>query len=587
MACSAYGADITVTAQANTSEGIYVGQRFAYGIVINGSDKPGKVDTSQLNSFNPQYAGGQNKSHSFSSNINGRITNKVIKKYLMIYYLTASRNGKMTIPSVNVTVEGKAYRTNPVDVEILEPDTTAQMEMEMTLSKERCYVGEPIVLDVKWLILKKIDRARANDDFNFNIPVFLSDAFIIDDTGQKSPQAGLLNINGIDVYTEQKDVARKGLDWVQISFSKVLIPKSPGTVKIDKVSVLSKFAVKEIRRTIFGPEYEYKRFITEAKSLDLEVLPLPQQAKPKGFYGLIGEYKITTSATPTRVNVGEPITLTIAVQGDYLKPVQWPDLEGNPQFASNFKIPAERSSPTVRNGSKIFTQTIRANSDSVKEIPPVALPCFDTEKGEYNIVYSDSVPLDVAATSILTSADMQGRDASNVNRKVEATRKGINANYDDIDLFVEQSFSITAAITQPTMLTVVSIPFAAFVLSLFAKIVTYKRPGSVEAKIRRNAAKNAIACIKKLPKDSSERYKIAISVMQQYVGARFDRVANSITAGDCHDAILSATGSKDHADSFKEIFESCESACYTGGQVEFDAPKLTQLIRDIEKGASK
>ena len=36
--------------------------------------------------------------------------------------------------------------------------------------------------------------------------------------------------------------------------------------------------------------------------------------------------RISTSAAPAKVNIGEPITLTITIEGDYLKPVRWPEL---------------------------------------------------------------------------------------------------------------------------------------------------------------------------------------------------------------------------------------------------------------------
>ena len=580
------GAEIVVSAQVDASESIYAGQLFTYYIIINGSADSARADTSELAFLDPQFAGEKPQRSQTSSNINGRITRKLVERNVLYYKLTALEPGKVIIPSVNVTVAGKTYKTNPIPVTIVEPGTTPQLAMEMSVSKQSCYVGEPIVLDVKWFILETIAGAVA--DFNFDVPVLSSGDFIIDDSGERGPKASPYNIGGVSVYLNQKKVNLQGEKWVEISFSKILMPKLPGTIKIDSASVLSKIAVSRKRSArMFSEQYNYKRFVVETEAIELEVLSLPKQAKPKGFYGLIGEYKIATSATPTEVNVGEPITLTIAIEGHYLKPVQWPDLEGMAGFAANFKIPAERSSPVIKNGSIIFTQTIRANSDSVTEIPAVALPCFETDKGEYITVYSDPISLEVAPTSILTSADIQGRQSSNVNYKVEATRKGINANYDEIDLFTEQSFSMIASISQPAILIVVAVPFGAFVLSLLVKLATFKRPGAVEAKVRRNAGKHAIAEISKLSKDSSDRHKTVISIMQRYVGDRFDRVANSIVAGDCREAIISATGNEELAESFKELFEACENACYTGANVEFDPVKLTALIRDIERGIGK
>ena len=63
--------------------------------------------------------------------------------------------------------------------------------------------------------------------------------------------------------------------------------------------------------------------MVSSQPLKLTVLPLPEEGKPSGFYGLVGQYTISASATPTKVNVGDPITLTVKVGGGkYLKPVQ-------------------------------------------------------------------------------------------------------------------------------------------------------------------------------------------------------------------------------------------------------------------------
>jgi len=68
------------------------------------------------------------------------------------------------------------------------------------------------------------------------------------------------------------------------------------------------------------------------------------------FYGLVGRYMISASAAPTKVSVGDPITLTIKIGAEYLKPVQWPELEQISELSENFKMPSQKSSPTIENG---------------------------------------------------------------------------------------------------------------------------------------------------------------------------------------------------------------------------------------------
>ena len=120
--------------------------------------------------------------------------------------------------------------------------------------------------------------------------------------------------------------------------------------------------------------------------------PLPETDKPAQFYGLVGQYTISASATPTKVNVGDPITLTIRIGGNpYLKPVQWPALEQVPELAANFKIPAEKASPVLEGRSKVFTQTIRANSDKVTQVPAIPFGVLRSRTGAYAVAKTEPI----------------------------------------------------------------------------------------------------------------------------------------------------------------------------------------------------
>ncbi len=101
---------VRIAAQVDTGKDIYVGEDFNFYIVIQGSDKAGKVDLQPLRQYNPQSMGSRKQS---SLNIiNGRRTQSVTT--IMTYTLTASQAGQIRLPSLTVEVEGKKYQTNPV-----------------------------------------------------------------------------------------------------------------------------------------------------------------------------------------------------------------------------------------------------------------------------------------------------------------------------------------------------------------------------------------------------------------------------------------------------------------------------------------
>jgi hypothetical protein len=168
-------ADIMVSASVDTSRDIYAGDNFTYQIILDGSDQPGEVDLSPLSTFKPRNGGGGNNSSTSISIVNGRTTTNVVKRYVMNYVLIAGPAGIMRIPAVTVTINGKQYQTNEIVMTVVKPGTTDQLELEVTLSQEKCYAGQPVILTVKFYVYSNIG------DYQFDIPALSSDAFYVED----------------------------------------------------------------------------------------------------------------------------------------------------------------------------------------------------------------------------------------------------------------------------------------------------------------------------------------------------------------------------------------------------------------------
>jgi hypothetical protein len=558
-----------VSAAVDTSKDIYAGDNFNYQIIIDGHDQPGQADLSPLSRFNPRSAGGGNNSSTSINIINGRTTTNVIKRYLMNYVLTAGQTGQMRIPAVTVTVDGKQYQTNEIVVNVVKPGTTDQLELEVALSQDKCYTGQPVILTVKFYVYSNVG------DYQFNIPALTNDAFYVED----------------NEAMKQFRINRRNREAILLTFSKVLIPKQSGDIDLGTPSVSADVAVGRARSQdafdFFQNNVQYKRFSVSSQPLKLTVLPLPQQDKPNGFYGLVGRYKISAEAAPTKVSVGDPITLTIKIGGDYLKPVQWPQLEQITGLIENFKMPSQKSSPAVENGFKVFTQTIRPANDKVTEIPSIPLAYFDADKGQYAVTETAPIKLEVSPTKILTSADVEGRDFTPAGREVEAVRKGISANYEGTDCLQNVRFTLAGAVISPAYLISWAAPLLALMVSILTKVLVHTTPEQIARKRRRQAAQRAIGQLKrnsagKLHEDG----EFLAEAMKQYIGERFDKVAGSLTADDCMRTIIERTGDSASANRYKDIVSQCEAARYAPMRQQIDAAtidEVVRLIRVIEK----
>jgi hypothetical protein len=460
------------------------------------------------------------------------------------------------------------------------------------LSQQKCYVGQPVIMTVKFYISADIG------EFQFNIPAFSSDDFYIEEPDVSNPQAKLYRLNtGITVMVSQYRIVHKDKDSILLSFNKVLIPKRSGKIAMQPASVSAAVAVGRSRSqdpfdSFFSSQVRYRRFMVTSEPLELEALPLPQQDKPAQFYGLVGQYTISSSATPTKVNVGDPITLTVKIGGSkYLKPVQWPALEQEPALAANFKIPSQKSSPNIDNGFKVFTQTIRANNDQVTEIPPIPLAYFDAEQGRYVTAKTEPIKLEVAPTKILTNADLEGSDFAPINKEIEAIMKGLSANYEALETLDDMSFSPLAALASPGYAVLWAMPLLGLITSFLVKIFSHTSPEKAAARRHRQACGKALWQLKKLAStEENQQNEQFVSIMKNYIGEKFDKTAGSLTPDECYDAIIAATQDSQSADKYRAIIAGFEAGRYAPMEIKIDSDKIRQvseLILNIEKNCRR
>jgi hypothetical protein len=537
-----------------------------------------------LRKYNPRATGNRTQT---STNIFGsKVT--TVKTLIMTYALTLNQAGTVELPPVTVQVDGKSYRTNPVTVSVVKPGTTDRLDLEMTLSERQCFAGQPVLLTIKFYYSADVK------DSQFNVPVLRSDAFYFENPDAGSVQAQEYDLGtGATVLVSKQNEIHNGRQAILITLRKILIPKTAGQIRIEPAVVSTDVAVGRVQsRSLFGSQVRYQRFMVQSQPLELKVLPLPEEGKPAQFYGLVGRYTIGASATPTQVNVGDPITLTIRIGGPtYLKPVHWPALEQVPDLAANFKIPSQKASPTVAGGAKVFTQTIRANNDKVTEIPAISLAYFDAEKGRYATVRTEPIRLEVAPTKILTNADLEGAEFTAVNREVEVIKKGLSANYEDLDVLKDKSFSPVAALARPGYAALWAVPLLTFVSSVLVRVRTHTSPEKVAARRHRQACGIAIGQLKRIASADRDRQgELLVSTMKQYVGDRFDKAAGSLTPDDCRDAIVAATEDEQTAGKYRETIAAFEAGRYASMEIDITPEKIgqvIQLVRTVEKSCRK
>ncbi len=578
---------VQVSASVDTSRPIYLGTQFSYSITIENGEAPQHVNLAPLSEFHPSGPSQQSR----TSIVNGRVSSSVV----LSYALTAPRLGTVTIPAVEVAVQGQTYRTRPVTVRVVQPGQTQQMDIEMALSEQECYVGQPILLTVSFYVWLDIAREEAIANIQINIPVLESSSFYVEDP-DALPFAGTqtaLIVNGQRQIMVQDRADHKGVSCVRVRLAKILIPRQPGTIEFEPAAAGADIAVGRQRSgrdpffdDFFRPRYEYQRFGCSSEPLQLSVQPLPTEGRPDGFYGLVGRYTIEAEASPTQVHVGDPITLTIRIGGSrYLKPVQWPDLEAIPGLIEDFKIPSERADAEITDSQKVFSQTIRAAHENVKEIPPIPLSFFDIVKKQYTTIRTRAIPLEVAPTRIVTQADVESRGFSSPSRQIAAVREGLSANITGPEALVNQHVTLLSAAASPLVLILWFGPLSVWLLSVLYKFSVRTSPQRRAAKRRRTAANRAIHSVRTAEKQDSAAPVLGLA-LKQYIADKLNKSAGALTASECESLLSRAGADAQSAGRYRQMMDTLEAAEYSPTPYLFTKEQketMIRLIREIEK----
>ncbi len=323
LAAALQAQDITVTATVDRTR-IGLNQQFQLTVEISG---PGAMNASEPqlpNIENFAAFSGSSTSQNFQF-INGRM--QVSKSYT--YYFIAAKVGTFEIGPVTVSYKGKTYRSAPIRIEIVksaapptptrprsyatprrpQPSTGSSsladnLFLRAEVSKTRVYLNEPIIINYKIYTNVQVTDYRFTNQPNYGN--FWAEEFPVP--------------NQPRVYQEPFN----GRMFSVASIKKVaLFPTSIGKKVIPPLSIEANVRVRERRRSrdffdAFFDDPFFGRIISYPMSTDsitVEVLPLPQEGRPRDFNGAVGQYEMDVIVDRKRAKTNEAITLKLTLSG--------------------------------------------------------------------------------------------------------------------------------------------------------------------------------------------------------------------------------------------------------------------------------
>jgi len=585
-----HAADFSARAALESTD-VYVGETFLFQIQVSGSEDPKQPDLSYVKEFTVEFAGDTQNSSSSITIVNGKVTKDIRTEHIFNYHLTPKKTGTLLIPAIEVRSGNNSAKTSPIVIVARNPIETDYFKLRLKLSKDTCYVGEPVILTVTWYLGKDVK------DFRFNLPVISDNRFnFADPKIDKRPgtQYYQIRLGDKQAIGEMGRGVIEDSNYTTITFKKVLMPEESGVIQIEKATVTCRAigGYSSSRNGSF-PDFSddnlfghssrtfYKTFVVPSNSLNLKVKDLPMKGRPSNFSGHIGTYKVETSASPTKANVGDPITLTVTLRGpEYLEHVEIMPLKSQPDFEKYFKIPDERASAEIKDDKKVFTQTIRPLNSLVKEIPSVKLSYFDTEDGEYRITRSEPIPLTINNTKVLTLMDAEGStELAPMGNDIETWSKGIAFNYEDMSVLEKQYLTPLDCLRVGLWPVLTFSPPLIFIFLLTGVSIHRKRNSDPLKVLARKSYSRLIKSLKDTESASPDMVcELVLDSFREYLGVKLRMPSGgAITFSDVRQKLESMGIEQDIIERLKRMFESCEAGRYAGNTTFKDS---TSLIND-------
>ncbi len=553
--------NISIQAQVASRE-VYVGQPFTLQLEIHGAEAT-EQPTIRLDGFRVEPRGGTNRSQTYQVSMNGKLQTTKTLSYTYQYLLTASKAGILTIPAIPLDINGATLSTAPITMTVKKPEEIDDFKLQVELSKERCYVGEAITMTTTWLIGQDLQG------FEFNLPIFNDPRLEL--FGQPSSQTRArkelveIEVAGQTVIAEKKVVAHGGREYISLSFSHTLIPRSPGKLNLAAGSLaINAFAGygqannRQFGRDPFnmlgsGRRKMYRTVVIPSTALELDVLTLPSQGRPPHFSGLVGQYTIITEATPTAVNVGDPINLTVGIAGSFVDNLSLPPLE-TALPSQDFKTATSKPKSSLANGIKSFSTTIRASHGQVSQIPGLSLPFFNPDTHTYEVARSEDISLVVHPTRVITAQDALGarsEDTAHRTAIINGTRQDIRPNLEEID--------VASPGGNGNLVYVAILLLPPLLFGLVCFIDYYQHDDTRETRHRRRQAYRRLR--KKLHSGGEDDF---FEAWLEFLGDKLGRPARAITRGDVLASLAGHEEDTELVREVEEIFNQGEAALYGG-----------------------
>lgn len=576
---SAYGAG-KVTFEATSPLTVAVGEPFRVEFALNAKPDDNSFAAPSFEGFDV-IAGPAVSQGSSIQIVNGSMSKSI--NYTITYVLLPQDAGNVTVGAAEVSVDGTAYRTRPLLIEVVDEGSAAagsgqqqaqpreqrqqaqndaqarvasdDILLRASVSRSSVYKGEP--LRVVFKLYQRVDIVGFE---SAKFPSF--NGFWAQELTADNPQRGRETLNG-KVYDTM--VAKEYL----------LYPQQAGTLVIDpaELTAVARVVVQGGRSMDpfgfgGGPEFYNVPRKVQSQKLNITVKALPAGA-PASFSGAVGRFTMDATPPADRLAANSAATYTIKIAGTgNLTFVQAPKLTLPASF-EQYNVKTTESIHTSSSGAtgyRQFEYPFIARAEGNYDIEPVEFSYFDPDRMQYVTLQTKPLALEITPDAKGGSGEpymVQGRGMS----KEEVRMLGQDIRFIKLDgaqLRPQRS---------PFLFSRVYFGLLAVILALFAAVYIALRKqirDSQNVALLRGRRANKIAVQRfraaKQHMTGQNRhafYEEMLRALWGYMSDKFNIPVANLTKENVREELHKRGVSAEESQRFTEIITQCDEAQYS------------------------
>ncbi|KAA3604953.1 MAG: hypothetical protein DWQ01_20325 [Planctomycetota bacterium] len=221
------------------------------------------------------------------------------------------------------------------------------------------------------------------------------------------------------------------------------IPLKPGRYPFGPANLKGVFGTADQNGQLIG-----KQLYALSNTVSVHVRDVPEQGRPAGYSGAIGQFSAKAEILPKKAQVGDPLTLNLIIRGQgNLADILPLDLEQVlPSLKQDFKF-YDATSET-RAQRKIITYSLRPLRAGITEFPAIPFAYFDPEKGAFVEAPTETLPLSIRKAEALAAEDVVVAPAGDGGKRaIEAAESGYVANFSDTERLLQRRLTWTSVAT--------------------------------------------------------------------------------------------------------------------------------------------